>query len=132
MHRRAILGGLAALAALPAAAKEEPAAAGAGQKASFIRLPVVTANVIRSNRSRGVISVESGLDIPDPKLRARAPLFFPRLKADLARRLSLYTDRMKAGAAPDLEILAPMLQSQVDATLGQPGARLLILNVLIN
>lgn len=133
MLRRAFLGLIATLVALPAGAAAPPPASGGGnQQASFVRLPVFNANVVRSNRSRGVISVESGVDVPDAKLRARVQLLLPRLRADLSRRLALYTGRLRAGAPPDLDLLAPLLQKQVDQTLGQPGARLLLLNVLIN
>jgi hypothetical protein len=33
---------------------------------------------------------------------------------------------------PNLDLLVPQLQKQVNQTVGQPGARLLVLNVLIN
>ena len=133
MHRRVLLGLMAALAASPAAAAAPPAGGGGGNpQASFVRLPVFNANIIRSNRSRGVISVESGVDVPDPKLRARVSLLIPRLRADLARRLALYTANLGPGAPPDLELLVPQLQKQVDQTVGQRGAKLLVLNVLIN
>ncbi|MFM8377145.1 MAG: Tat pathway signal protein [Phenylobacterium sp.] len=133
MIRRVFLGLLPLLAAFPAsAAGPPPTAAGAAQQASFVRLPVINANLIRSNRSRGVISLESGVDAPDPKVRARVQLLIPRLKADLTRRLALYTDNLRPGFPPNLDVLVPQLQKQVDQTVGQPGARLLVLNVLIN
>ena len=97
-----------------------------------MRLPVINANVLRSNRTRGVMSIESGLDVPDPKLRARVELLVPRLRSDLSRRLAAYTANLPPGAAPNLDLLTPLLQKQVDVTTGQPGARLLIMNVLIN
>ena len=133
MRRRVLLASLLALAASPAAAAAPPAGGGGGnQQASFVRLPVFNANVVRSNRTRGVLSVESGLDVPDPKLRSRVQLLIPRLRADLSRRLAVYTDRLAPGAPPNLDLLVPQLQKQVDQTVGQPGARLLVLNLLIN
>ena len=137
MLRRALLGlppvfllAGSVLAAEPPPAKGE--GGGGNQQASFIRLPVFTANIFRSNRTRGVISVESGVDVPDPKLRARIQLLIPRLRSDLARRLALYTNNLAPGAPPNLDLLVPLLQKQVDATAGQAGARLLVMNVLIN
>lgn len=135
MLRRALLGlPPALLLAGQALAAEPPPATGGGgnQQASFVRLPVFTANFIRSNRTRGVISVESGVDVPDPKLRARIQLLVPRLRADLANRLALYTNNLGPGAPPNLDLLVPQLQKQVDTTAGKPGARFLVLNVLIN
>lgn len=132
MNRRVLLASFAALAATPATAAAPPAGGGGNQQASFVRLPVFNANVLRSNRTRGVLSMESGVDVPDAKLRARVQLLIPRLRADLSRRLAAYTDRLAPGAPPNLDVLVPQLQKQVDQTVGQPGARLLILNVLIN
>jgi hypothetical protein len=135
MLRRALLG-LPSLLILagPALAAAPPAPKGGGgnQQASFVRLPVFTANIVRSNRTRGVMSVESGVDVPDPKLRTRISLLTPRLRSDLSRRLALYTSNLAPGAPPDLDLLVPLLQKQVDTTAGQAGARLLVLNVLIN
>lgn len=134
MLRRALLLGLPPLLlAGPALAASAPPTGGGGnQQVSFVRLPVFTANFTRSNRTRGVISVESGVDVPDPKLRARIQLLIPRLRSDLARRLALHTNNLAPGAPPNLDVLVPQLQKQVDTTAGQPGARLLVLNVLIN
>lgn len=132
MLRRVFLAMISALAAFPAVAAGPAPGGGGNQQASFVRLPVINANVIRSNRTRGVLSIESGVDVPDPKLRARVQLVIPRLRADLSRRLALYTDNLKPGVPPNLDLLAPLLQKQVDQTVGQPGARLLVLNVLIN
>lgn len=135
MLRRALLGlpSLLLLAgpALPAP-PAPPQGGGGNQQASFVRLPVFTANIIRSNRTRGVMSVESGVDVPDAKLRARILLLTPRLRSDLSRRLALYTANLAPGAPPDLDLLVPLLQKQVDVTAGQAGARLLVLGVLIN
>ena len=133
MLRRAFLAlPPALLLAGPALAAAPPPAKGGEQQPRFISLPVFSANIIRSNRTRGVISLESGLDVPDPKLRARIPLLFPRLRSDLGRRLSYYTSNLAPGARPDLDILSSLLQKQVDVTVGQAGARFVILNVLIN
>jgi len=130
MLRRAFLAlPPALLLAGPALAAAPPPAKGGEQQPRFISLPVFSANIIRSNRTRGVISLESGLDVPDPKLRARIPLLF---RSDLGRRLSYYTSNLAPGARPDLDILSPLLQKQVDVTVGQAGARFVILNVLIN
>ena len=133
MRRRAVLAALPLLPVSKAwAAAPTPPAGGGARLPSFMRLPVINANVVRSNRTRGVMSIESGLEVPDPKLRARVELLVPRLRSDLSQRLAAYTANLPAGAAPNLDLLTPLLQKQVDVTAGQPGARLLIMNVLIN
>ena len=85
MHRRRLIALAAlALAAVPPAR----ALAGEGTEAkrrtgdvSYIALATLTAFTIRPNGRRGVMSVDCGLDVPDPSLRARAELVLPRLRA---------------------------------------------------
>ena len=76
MLRRVFLAMISALAAFPAVAAGPAPGGGGNQQASFVRLPVINANVIRSNRTRGVLSIESGVDVPDgyppcPSLRGQ-------------------------------------------------------------
>jgi len=106
MLRRSFLGLSPLVLAWPALAAAPPAEGGKGgdSEVRFVRLPALTANILRSNRTQGVIVLESGLYVADPKLRARIPMY----------------------------LLLPILQRQVDKTIGQPGARFLVLNVLIN
>lgn len=132
MNRRQLLGLIALAAAPPALAEEGKSGEGGKQQPSFVRLPVVQANILRRNRTRGVISLENGVDVKDPKLRARVLQMQPRLRSAMARQLSLYTANLAPGQAPNLDLLAPLLQKQVDLTVGGPGARLVLLNVLIN
>ena len=132
MNRRRLLSLLPLFAASPALAAG--GASGIAEKPlpSFIRLPLIQANILRRNRTRGVISLENGVDVKDPKLRARISQIQPRLRSDMARQLSLYTSNLAPGQARDLDVLTPLLQKQVDLNVGGPGARLVLLNVLIN
>ena len=61
MDRRALLGlaAVAAASASPAVASSGKSGGGAPAD-SYIRLPVVTASVMRANGQRGVLSVETG------------------------------------------------------------------------
>jgi hypothetical protein len=134
MLRRSLLGLSPLVLAWPALAAAPPAEGGKGgdSEVRFVRLPALTANILRSNRTQGVIALESGLYVADPKLRARIPMFVPRLRSDLNLRLALFMGRVPPGIPPNLDLLLPLLQRQVDKTIGQPGARFLVLNVLIN
>ena len=122
MNRRQLLSLLPLVAASPALA------AGGGSEIGAKPKP----NILRRNRTRGVISLENGVDVKDPKLQARISQIQPRLRSDMARQLALYTSNLAPGQAPDLDVLAPLLQKQVDLNVGGPGARLVLLNVLIN
>ena len=132
MNRRRLLSLLPLFAASPALAAGGGSGVSGKPQPTFIRLPLVQANILRRNRTRGVISLENGVDVKDPKLRARISQIQPRLRSDMARQLSLYTSNLAPGQAPDLDVLAPLLQKQVDLNFGGPGARLVLLNVLIN
>nr|QQZ50649.1 Tat pathway signal protein [Phenylobacterium glaciei] len=81
MDRRRLLSLAALAAALPAAAQ----ASGGGEKTekkkggglSYLQLPTLTATIMRVDGRRGVLTVETGIDIPDVALRARAELLAP-------------------------------------------------------
>jgi flagellar basal body-associated protein FliL len=131
MERRALLG-LAALALTPAG----PAAAGGGggggaPPPSYQSLPAITANVRRADGRRGVMTVETGLDAPDPAVRARVAQSKPRLRAAYAVVVQSAANALLPGHPPDVERLVGALQVATDRTLGTSGARLLIGTVLV-
>lgn len=133
MNRRQLIV-LCALAALPAAAR-----AGEGGKdkdkaseLSYIKLETLTAFTIKPNGRRGVMSVECGVDIPDPGLRARAQLLLPRLRAAFVDTVQIYAGGLPGGMPPDPDFLARNLQRSADEVLGRKGARVLMGAVLVN
>ena len=131
MNRRTLLAVLALVIGVPAQAAEKEGG-GAKDQVTFVRLPVIQANILRSNRTRGVLTLENGVDVKDPKLRARVTQMQPRLRSAMARQVMLYAGNLSPGQPPNLEVLIPLLQKQVDLTLGGPGARLVVTEVLIN
>ena len=124
------------LAALPApslAAHGGPAEEkkkGGGE--SFLQFPAMTATVIRPNGRRGVLQVESGLDIPDGALRERAAASQPRLRDAYVRFLMNYANAVPPGAPPNPDTISAALQRATDDVLGKPGAKLLLGTILIN
>ena len=104
---------------------------GAAAQDSYLRLPTVTATVIRSGGRRGVMTVETGVDTPDAALRARVAQSQPRLRAAYAAVVQQAANALLPGAPPDVERLVAQLQAATDRTLGQPGARLLIGTVMV-
>jgi|TARA_R110002051_G_scaffold89139_3_gene157251 hypothetical protein len=136
MDRRALLG-LAALtataastAAVPALARSE-SGGGGGSTSSFVRFPTVTATILRPNGRRGVLTVETGVDVPDAGLRARAEQSAPRLRAAYNTVVQQIASAMLPGAPPDVERMVARLQAATDATLGRPGAHLLLGTVMV-
>jgi protein-disulfide isomerase len=131
MNRRLFL--LAALAAAPAVASaqdEKQRKKGGG--ASFIQLETLTATITRADGRRGVMTVEVGIDVPDPALHARAAQSTPLLRAAYSEVLRAYATGLPPSAPPNADYLAMTLQRQTDSTLGRAGARLLLGTILIN
>ncbi|HWQ85890.1 Tat pathway signal protein [Brevundimonas sp.] len=100
-------------------------------QASYLRLPTITANVIRPGGRRGVMTVETGIDTADAALRARVAQSAPRLRAAYAAVVQQAAGALLPGAPPDIERLVAQLQAATNATMGRAGARLLIGTVMV-
>lgn len=138
MDRRALLGltaltvtAAATAAAAPALASSGGGGGGGGSTSSFIRFPTVTATILRPNGRRGVLTVETGIDVSDAGLRARAEQSAPRLRAAYNTVVQQIASVMLPGAPPDVERMVTRLQAVTDATLGRAGAHLLIGTVMV-
>ena len=103
-----------------------------GGGATFIELTTLTATITRANGSRGVMTVEVGIDVPDAALHARAAQSTPLLQAAYAEVLRIYAAGLPPGAPPNADYLEFALQRQPDNPLGRPGARLLLGTILVN
>ncbi|RYF95680.1 MAG: hypothetical protein EON95_00440 [Caulobacteraceae bacterium] len=135
MDRRLALAALLALA--PTAALAPPAMASGGEKkkgggASFIQIQTLTASIMRRNGSRGVITMEVGIDVENEALRERANASTPRLRAAYTQVLQMYAAGLPAAMPPDADYLALRCQRETDRLLGKPGAKLLIGTILVN
>ncbi len=99
---------------------------------SYLQFPALTATIVRATGHRGVLSVESGLDVPDAKLRDVAMASQPRLRDAYIRFLQIYAAGLGGGALPNTEVISAALQRSTDQVLGRPGARLLLGAVIVN
>jgi len=79
-----------------------------------------------------VLTVETGLDVPDKTLRARAEASAPRMRAAFVQIVQTYAAGLAPGAPPNADFLAGELQREADRVLGKPGARLLLGSILAN
>jgi flagellar basal body-associated protein FliL len=125
MDRRALLG----LKTQPL--KTGGGGGGAAAQASYMRLPTITANVVRPGGRRGVMTVETGIDTPDAALRARVAQSAPRLRAAYAAVVQQSANVLLPGAPPDVERLVAQLQAATNTVMGRAGARLLIGTVMV-
>lgn len=129
---------LAALLAAPAAAQTaapEQAPATRQERltsaVSFVPQPTLSASVLLRYSARGTIVVDMGLDIPDAELRRRAQINGPRVRDALRTALASYaTTYYRDRTAPDPALLTRLLQQSIDRTLGAPGARVLLVNII--
>jgi hypothetical protein len=132
MNRRSLVPFALAFAALPALAQGADEQRKKGGGASYIQLDTLVATVARPDGRRGVMTVETGVDVADPALHARAAQSTPLLHANFAEVVRVYAAGLPPGAPPNADYLARELQRQTDLTLGRPGARLLLGAVLVD
>lgn len=133
MKRRAILGLIALLAALPRAGRagEEAKKKRSGGE-DYIPFATLTGTTNRAGGRRGVLTVDCGLQVADPKLRTFADASIPRLRAAYVQVVLTYAAGLPPGAPPNAELIAQSLQRQTDLVLGRPGARLLVGAIMVN
>jgi hypothetical protein len=134
MDRRRLIAFAVALAspglmASGAAKKEEKKKSGG---TSYIQFQALAATITRANGRRGVLTVEVGLDVPNAKLREKAELNLPRLRAAFVQTLQIYAAGMTPSMPPNPDVLGTTMQRDTDRILGQPGAKLLLGTMLIN
>lgn len=129
MNRRLAIA--AALALLPAvAAANEEKKKGGG--ATFLQIKAIVATIIHRDGTRGVITVECGVDVADEHLRTLAAASQPRLRAAYAGWVQSYASGLPAAGVPDADYISRELQRITDTTLGKKGAKLLLGTILVN
>jgi len=132
MDRRRFLAlvALACAAPLAVARAEEKKKKSGGE--TFLVFDTLTGTTIKATGRRGVLTVDCGLDVPDPKLREYATLSLPRLRAAYIQIVMTYAAGLPGGAPPNPDAIARDLQRQTDLILGRPGARILLGAVVSN
>ena len=101
-------------------------------KPTYLPLDTLSATVRNFNGHRGVLTVEVGLDAPDPALRDRLELYQPLLRSAYVSALQPYALSLNPGAPPNADYISLTLQRETDRVLGGRGAKLLIGSILIN
>jgi hypothetical protein len=135
MKRRDLIG-LVALAAASSLASSAAFAAEEKKKKSggpnYIQLDTLTGSTRKADGRRGVLTVDCGLEVEDPKLHDYADKSLPRLRAAYVQVVEIYAAGLPSGAEPDAEYIVRELQRQTDLILKRPGARLLIGAIVAN
>jgi hypothetical protein len=129
MRRRNLLSALAVLpfaGAAQASDKKKPGGAG------YLGFPTLTAMIARRDGRRGVLTVEIGIDTPDPALLPRVMELTPRLRDAYNASLAVFGANLRPGEAPDLDQLEARLQADTDRVVGRRGVRILLGTTLVN
>lgn len=130
----AALGGPAAAAGGSSAPREQAPASRQDRLTSaetYVPLRTLSSSVLQRMSARGTLVVDMGLDIPDPELRRRAQLNAPRLRDALRTALATYaTTYYRDRTSPDPAQLTRLMQQATDRSLGAPGARVLLVNII--
>ena len=130
MNRRLLLA--AALGLVPAVALASGGEKKPGDVVRYVQVRAVAATIVRRDGTRGVITVECGLDVSNERLREKANASQPRLRAAYAAFVQAYAAGMPASTVPDADYLSRELQLVTDRTLGAKGAKFLLGTILIN
>ncbi len=99
---------------------------------TWVRYPTITGMVARGDGSRGVLTVEAGVDVADPALNLRARQSQPRIRAVFNILVQREANVLLPGRVPNVERLAAQLQSATNIILGQRGAKLLLGSVVVS
>lgn len=131
MIRRNLLTLSLALAAAPAAAVAGGPSGGEAAEPTYTPLGTLTATIVRTTGRRGVLSVETGIDVPDTALRAQAVQALPRLRSAYSDVLRRFGAGLTPGAVPDADRLSRELQAATDSELGRSGGHVLMGTILV-
>ena len=92
-----------------------------------------SATLTNGMRPTGLLQVDGGFEIPDEKLRTKASAMAPVLRDAMREALTRYVAVFqRPGAVPDADRIKSMLQDSVDKALGQKGARLVLMSVMVH
>jgi len=131
MRRRDVIA-LLVLAGAPATAwsaeEKKKKSGGAG----YLPIDTLTGTTRKAGGRRGVLTVDCGLQVDDPKLRDYAEKSLPRLRAAYVQVVQVYAAGLPSGSEPNAEFIARELQRQTDVILKRPGARLLVGAIVAN
>jgi len=132
MIARALLHTLLVLSLIPTVAQAAEDKTKNKTTSTYVAIGTLTATVLAANGRREVMTVQSGVDAPDPALLALTDLSQPRLRDAYNSVLQSYAASLPPGAPPDPDYIARRMQQATDQVLGKPGGRWLIGGVMVN
>jgi hypothetical protein len=102
------------------------------QSESYVVIEPLYASILDGARSRGLLLVELGLDVPDAKLREKVTQSLPTLRDAYVRSLLTYASTsVRAWRQPSVEDIAKRMQIITDRVMGESGAHVLMAQTAI-
>ncbi len=101
-------------------------------KDSYVQFQTLAISTVRRAGRHGVLTVEVGVDVPDPALRDKVDLYTPLLRSAFISALQPYGLGLPMGSPPSADYIAITLQRETDRVLGRRGAKVLLGSVIIN
>ncbi len=102
------------------------------QAVSYVAIKPIYATVLDAGRPVGLLLVSFGLDIPNAALRARVEAALPLLRDAYVRNVMAFSAAaVRPFEQPDVDLIARRLQAVTDQKLQQTGARVLLIEVML-
>jgi hypothetical protein len=133
----AILAGAPALAAPPPASppprdETDPQAKRITGSETYVPTFGLRASIARGFKVHGVLAVDAGLDVPDPKTVKRVEAMKPRIMAMMREAVLSYASlSYVVGERPDADMLRARLQKAVDGVMGKDEVKVALASVIV-
>jgi len=99
---------------------------------NFLQFYPSAATIFSGHTPTGLMHIEYGLDIENPRIRDRAAKLAPRLRDAYGRILAQYAGSLyTAGEVPDMQYLSARMQGVTDRIIGKGNARFLVSTLMV-
>ena len=132
----ALLSGASVQAAPPPAApprdETDPQAKRITGSETYVPTFGLRASIARGFKVHGVLAVDAGLDVPDPKTVKRVEAMKPRIMAMMREAVLSYASlSYVVGERPDADMLRARLQKAVDGVMGKDEVKVALASVIV-
>ena len=132
----AVLGGAPVQAAPPASSpprdETDPQAKRITGSETYEPTFGLRASIARGFKVHGVLAVDAGLDVPDPKMVKKVEAMKPRIMSSMREAVLSYASlSYVVGERPDADMLRVRLQKAVDQVLGKDAVKVALASVIV-
>ena len=132
----AVLAGSPVQAAPPAASpprdETDPQAKRITGSETYVPTFGLRASIARGFKVHGVLAVDAGLDVPDPKMVKKVEAMKPRIMSSMREAVLSYASlSYVVGERPDADMLRVRLQKAVDQVMGKDAVKVALASVIV-